>query len=72
LRWGTVTQGEKENVTANERDDFIETFPVLLVSMEEGRDDDDDDDDDKEEAMGVTAAAVMAKGVVIPLQANQV
>jgi hypothetical protein len=69
LRWGTVTQGEKENVTANERDDFIETFPVLLVSMEEGR---DDDDDDKEEAMGVTAAAVMAKGVVIPLQANQV
>jgi hypothetical protein len=71
LRWGTVTQGEKENVTANERDDFIETFPVLLASMEEGRDD-DDDDDDKEEAMGVTTAAVMGKGVVIPLQANQV
>jgi len=74
LRWETVTQGEN----VKERHGFIETLPVLLVSMEKGRDDDDDDKEEEEEEkeeeeMGVrVTAAVIGMGVVIPVQAKLV
>lgn len=70
LRWETVTQGEN----VKERHGFIETLPVLLVSMEKGRDDDDDDDkEEEEEEMGVrVTAAVIGMGVVIPVRAKLV
>lgn len=68
LRWETVTQGENEK----ERHGFIETLPVLLVSMEKGRDDDDGKEEEEEE-MGVrVAAAVIGMGVVIPVRAKLV